>query len=109
MLRPPPRPTRTVTLLPYTTRFLSFSVFKKFLPEMSSTEREVLESGDVWWEAEMFRGRPAWERLLSFKYTKLTPEEQSFLDNECEALRSEERRVGKECVSPCSSRWSPYN
>src|SRR3546814_18087897 len=21
--------------------------------------------------------------------------------------RSEERRVGKECVSPCSSRWSP--
>src|SRR3546814_9916293 len=24
-------------------------------------------------------------------------------------LRSEERRVGKECVSPCRSRWSPYN
>src|SRR3546814_11641791 len=24
-------------------------------------------------------------------------------------LRSEERRVGKECVSTCSSRWSPYN
>src|SRR3546814_11917074 len=23
------------------------------------------------------------------------------------ALRSEERRVGKECVSTCSSRWSP--
>src|SRR3546814_13233889 len=23
-------------------------------------------------------------------------------------LRSEERRVGKECVSTCSSRWSPY-
>src|SRR3546814_16077244 len=22
--------------------------------------------------------------------------------------RSEERRVGKECVSTCSSRWSPY-
>src|SRR3546814_12222647 len=22
--------------------------------------------------------------------------------------RSEERRVGKECVSPCRSRWSPY-
>src|SRR3546814_15001619 len=25
-----------------------------------------------------------------------------------EYQRSEERRVGKECVSPCSSRWSPY-
>src|SRR3546814_12096496 len=25
------------------------------------------------------------------------------------ACRSEERRVGKECVSPCRSRWSPYH
>src|SRR3546814_17543421 len=24
-------------------------------------------------------------------------------------IRSEERRVGKECVSTCSSRWSPYH
>src|SRR3546814_13339381 len=24
-------------------------------------------------------------------------------------FRSEERRVGKECVSTCSSRWSPYH
>src|SRR3546814_11942625 len=23
--------------------------------------------------------------------------------------RSEERRVGKECVSPCRSRWEPYH
>src|SRR3546814_9271346 len=26
-----------------------------------------------------------------------------------DAARSEERRVGKECVSTCRSRWSPYN
>src|SRR3546814_20335235 len=26
-----------------------------------------------------------------------------------EPLRSEERRVGKECVSTCRSRWSPYH
>src|SRR3546814_13421145 len=25
------------------------------------------------------------------------------------ASRSEERRVGKECVRPCRSRWSPYH
>src|SRR3546814_13969385 len=31
--------------------------------------------------------------------------EQSFLVPK----RSEERRVGKECVSTCSSRWSPYH
>src|SRR3546814_11359051 len=27
----------------------------------------------------------------------------------CQADRSEERRVGKECVSTCRSRWSPYH
>src|SRR3546814_13982405 len=26
-----------------------------------------------------------------------------------DAMRSEERRVGKECVSTCRSRWSPYH
>src|SRR3546814_13354357 len=31
---------------------------------------------------------------------------QPILKNE---RRSEERRVGKECVSTCSSRWSPYH
>src|SRR3546814_15604075 len=28
---------------------------------------------------------------------------------EIDTARSEERRVGKECVSTCRSRWSPYN
>src|SRR3546814_1467180 len=27
----------------------------------------------------------------------------------CPGGRSEERRVGKECVSTCRSRWSPYH
>src|SRR3546814_5013192 len=26
-----------------------------------------------------------------------------------DSIRSEERRVGKECVSTCRSRWSPYH
>src|SRR3546814_16171952 len=29
--------------------------------------------------------------------------------NGSEQSRSEERRVGKECVSTCRSRWSPYH
>jgi acyl-CoA dehydrogenase len=65
------------------TRFV-FGPFKAVLPEMSSTEREALEAGDVWWEAEMFRGRPEWDKLLDFPYTKLTAAEQAFLDTECE-------------------------
>src|SRR3546814_12700888 len=31
------------------------------------------------------------------------------LDSDVEGNRSEERRVGKECVSTCRSRWSPYH
>src|SRR3546814_14892448 len=31
------------------------------------------------------------------------------LDNMLWTGRSEERRVGKECVSTCRSRWSPYH
>src|SRR3546814_19594350 len=31
------------------------------------------------------------------------------LDPFAAAVRSEERRVGKECVSTCRSRWSPYH
>src|SRR3546814_3821836 len=30
-------------------------------------------------------------------------------DRQRRKLRSEERRVGKECVSTCRSRWSPYH
>src|SRR3546814_19908035 len=32
----------------------------------------------------------------------------SIPDNTISCVRSEERRVGKECVSTCRSRWSPY-
>src|SRR3546814_9228256 len=38
----------------------------------------------------------------------LMPHLQSMLD-EYGNDRSEERRVGKECVSTCRSRWSPYH
>src|SRR3546814_18495219 len=31
------------------------------------------------------------------------------LDADINRYRSEERRVGKECVSTCRSRWSPYH
>src|SRR3546814_17145982 len=34
---------------------------------------------------------------------------RQIVDANAETGRSEERRVGKECVSTCRSRWSPYN
>src|SRR3546814_10013570 len=33
----------------------------------------------------------------------------SYVDSDSDRGRSEERRVGKECVSTCRSRWSPYH
>ena len=60
--------------------------YRRILPPMSDTERIALEAGTVWWEGELFRGRPDWKKLLSFPQPKLTAEEQSFLDNETEEL-----------------------
>src|SRR3546814_20827411 len=39
----------------------------------------------------------------------LGPGVESNLVDEVDRYRSEERRVGKECVSTCRSRWSPYH
>lgn len=59
-----------------------FSFFKKLLPPLSDTEKEAMEAGDVWWEGELFRGKPNWETLHSYGRPKLTAEEQEFLDNQ---------------------------
>ncbi len=61
-----------------------FATYKKILPQMSDTEREALEAGTVWWDGDLFRGKPDWNKLLAYPVPKLTPEEQSFMDNEVE-------------------------
>jgi acyl-CoA dehydrogenase len=43
-----------------------FKAFRKALPSMSQTEKDALEAGTVWWEGELFGGRPDWQRLLAF-------------------------------------------
>ncbi|MCX7148161.1 MAG: acyl-CoA dehydrogenase [Rhodocyclales bacterium] len=82
--------TAAVLLLPPLRRTLLtgsiFAAYKKLLPAMSQTEREALEAGTVWWEGELFSGRPNWQKLLDYPQPKLSAIEQSFLDNECEAL-----------------------
>jgi len=60
--------------------------YRKILPPMSQTEREALEAGTVWWEGDLFRGKPDWNKLLALPQPRLTDEEQSFLDNETEQL-----------------------
>jgi acyl-CoA dehydrogenase len=60
--------------------------FRKVMPAMSQTEREALEAGTVWWDGELFSGRPDWRKLLDVPPPTLTPEEQRFLDHEVETL-----------------------
>ncbi len=62
------------------------ALFKRILPAMSQTEREAIDAGTVWWDADLFSGDPDWNRLLAFPKPQLTPEEQSFLANETEQL-----------------------
>jgi acyl-CoA dehydrogenase len=61
-----------------------FAAYKRVLPQMSATERDALEAGTVWWEGELFRGRPDWNKLLSYPQPKLTAVEQAFMDHEVE-------------------------
>lgn len=49
------------------------------LPRLSDTEREAIEAGDVWWDADLFTGNPDWNKLLAFTPAKLSDEEQQFL------------------------------
>jgi acyl-CoA dehydrogenase len=63
-----------------------FSLYRKLMPSMSSTEREALEAGTVWWDGEIFSGRPRWRRLLKVKPPGLTEREQAFLDGPVEEL-----------------------
>ena len=62
------------------------NIYRKMVPKMSSTEKEALEAGNVWWDGELFSGMPNWEILMSMPPPKLSAEEQSFLDGPCNEL-----------------------
>ncbi len=59
---------------------------RKVLPSLSATEREAIEAGDTWWDADIFTGNPDWNKMLAFPPAKLTAEEQAFLDGPVEEL-----------------------
>ena len=60
--------------------------YMRLLPAMSQTEKEALEAGTVWWDGELFTGKPRFEKLLASKAPALTAEEQAFIDGPCEEL-----------------------
>src|SRR3546814_11417463 len=97
MIRRPPRSTRTDTLFPYTTLFRS-------QVDRAHLGRALVVVGDGVVAVDQclvgvvdghgdLRGGGGHGSVLQFQWVS----------------RSEERRVGKECVSTCRSRWSPYH
>jgi acyl-CoA dehydrogenase len=69
----------------YLTRFI-YGWAKHVLPHLSDTEREAIEAGDVWWDADLFTGNPDWSKLLAVPPASLSAEEQAFLDGPVEEL-----------------------
>jgi len=63
-----------------------FNWFQKVLPPMSETERDAIDAGTVWWDGELFSGRPDWDKLLAYPKAQLTEEEQAFIDGPTEEL-----------------------
>jgi acyl-CoA dehydrogenase len=60
--------------------------FKRVLPPISATEREALNAGGTYWETDLMRGMPDWDKLRKIQPNKLTEAEQHFLDNQTETL-----------------------
>src|SRR3546814_15033005 len=131
MIRPPPRSTRTDTLFPYPTLFRAFArlwlvtlVWALQRRPQAAPQRDgraepskagtglrdlkrVLDSGDFSEVAQVLCAMadpPAAD--LDAVRERLADDAQR---DAVAQLRSEERRVGKECVSTCRSRWWPYH
>jgi acyl-CoA dehydrogenase len=57
-----------------------FRMAQGAMPRLSATERQAIDAGDVWWDAELFSGNPDWTVLRNAKPVSLRPDEQAFLD-----------------------------
>src|SRR3546814_20821689 len=113
MIRRPPESTLTDTLVPYATLFRSLigleGVATPIKTRIEGLREEHLQLGAAYQkgrDAFVTAGGDAAAGDAAAKgVDRAASEQMSALVVE---LRSEERRVGKECVSTCRSRWSPY-
>src|SRR3546814_15147702 len=114
MIRRPPRSTRTDTLFPYTTLFRSSP--RSFIPYGAVT---ALGGGAVSFleDTTMLPSSNPTPVLYRIDECSDLMADACVCNEQGEFIflsvwardRSEERRVGKECVSTCRSRWSPYH
>src|SRR3546814_14827317 len=115
MIRRPPRSTRTDTLFPYTTLFRSPG--KVHIGEIQGHKdaRSALMAGDgkaitnAFFNAEEFKPDGIFT-VADLRAAALQPVEWGIpWWSPTLTKSSEERRVGKEGVSTCRSRWSTYH
>src|SRR3546814_11758672 len=114
MRRRPPRSTRTDTLFPYTALFRSAAAVggQAHVVGQQSGERFDRTGGDCGAEGgeqlslPRGRGGVADLRLLDVA-TRARHQLPARRLLQVEGARSEERRVGTECVRTCRLRWSP--
>src|SRR3546814_12381268 len=129
MIRRPPRSTRTDTLFPYTTLFRSsdadiLTVCKEGRPVASvlnlyhrgavlpywgggTQEARGLRANDMMYFALMSHARSRGCTRFDFGRSNVGPGADQLKQHWGFDPRSEERRVGKECISTCRTRWSP--
>jgi acyl-CoA dehydrogenase len=61
-------------------------LFKKIMPQMSSTEQEAIDAGTTWFDADLFRGDPDWVKLHNYPKPRLSIQEKAFLDGPVEQV-----------------------
>src|SRR3546814_16880553 len=119
MVRRQPRLTRQDTLLPYTTLFRSalnrkggmMTISKKILSGIGTLGVAALTAMPAWAQDAATaapvpdKGDTAWMMVSTILVLMMVlPGLALFYGG----LRSDERRVGQECVSRCKYGWSPY-
>src|SRR2546422_6095318 len=62
------------------------ALYRRILPDMSQPEKEAIDAGTVWWDGDLFSGRPDFDKLLAVPEPRLSAEEQAFLDGPVEEL-----------------------
>src|SRR3546814_15564143 len=121
MIRRPPRSTRTDTLFPYTTLFRSFgdAVSPNLVGTIARHQPNDYAADDR--NGHHDRTKSCVRDIDGISGEATEPEKVRGHRDELEQQpgaesstcanhkRSEERRVGKECVSTCRSRWAPYH
>ncbi|MFZ2620347.1 MAG: acyl-CoA dehydrogenase family protein, partial [Alphaproteobacteria bacterium] len=64
----------------------AMKIAKGTLPTIGETEKIALDAGTVWWDGDLFSGKPDWQKLLNFKVQPLSKSEQAFLDGSTTTL-----------------------